>query len=176
MKTDYSKQMTAKTFVTLSETMNDVQDKIHAQLYERALSRMISERGLNTDSYRFIELPASYYDAPSYVAVTPSRKPRKTINISLAPWWDENYFSPENVNPLTYTFVSDETETSTLELDGIDYVKGIAKIRSRYTGHKAFVNIKDVPSTMQRSEDFGSINRTFTELIRNDKKGIVTNA
>ena len=142
--------------------LNDTRDKVHKQLYDRALEKMIADKEIDVDSYRFIELPASYYTDPSSVAVISKEKPKKTIKIYLAQWWDDYYYTPENTNALAYTFGADETELSTCEIIAIDYVKGLATIRSRYTGKTIQMNLKEVPDNMPRSDDF-SRDTTFTE-------------
>jgi hypothetical protein len=142
--------------------MHDTRDEVHKQLYDRALAKMIEDKGYDIDAYRFTEFPVSYYDAPSYVVVTYIRKPHSAEKVWLKEYWDNNYFAPDNISPLSYTFIEDESERSTLELQSVDYVRGIAKVHSRYSGKTAFVDMKFIDDDFPKSEDF-SIDNTFTK-------------
>ena len=142
--------------LTVNEILNKKYDNVHLQMYNHALSEYFSYTGINSDDYRTVEIPASYYDTPSKVQLIEKTYPYKRKTVDLTPWWETYKFKEST----SYVKLDDMT-ILTSEVKYRDYVRGIAEIESRMTGVKYKSKLKDIPEDMKDFPDDNSIDKTF---------------
>ena len=142
--------------LTVNEILNKKYDNVHVQMYNHALSEYFSYAGINSDDYRTVEIPASYYDTPSKVQLIEKTYPYKRKTVDLTPWWETYKFKEST----SYVKLDDMT-ILTSEVKYRDYVRGIAEIESRMTGVKYKSKLKDIPEDMKDFPDDNYIDKTF---------------
>ena len=152
-----------KTDVTFTDVINSRQDDIHAQMYAKALKSWISYAGIDPDSYRMIEIKASYFDTPSKVDVMLKEYPYTRKIVDLSPFWDEYDFS----SSMSYMKLDNDNSVETAEVIYKDYVRGYAVMHSRLTDATFKVSLKDLPEDAKEYEDEKSFVHSFSYKVSN---------
>lgn len=157
-----------KPKITVSDILTKRQDNIHKQMYMTAVDKYMAYHGYDKDDYRVIEIPASYFDEPSYVSIVKKKYPYTRITDTLAPFWGEYVFN-DDISELK---MDNELTVDTLELKYVDYVSGTATVHSRYSGRTLKIPLKDLPDDIALSDEIGEYKRTFTHKVNEKIYGI----
>ena len=144
------------------------QDDIHAQMYEMALSSMMSYAGITADDYRFVELKTSYFDEPSKVCVISKAYPYTRKVVDLTSYWPEYQFSEK----MSYIMLDNDLTVDTAEVVYRDFVKGYAELRSRYTGRTFKVPLKNLPKDIKDVDDPANLEHSFSYKVVNKIYGV----
>ena len=150
--------------------------KIHAQIYDRALQKLIEEKLVGPGKlcetieefktkYCLIELKKDEYWKPSKVVVKQTVYPFESEIFDLDEYWDDYQYKEEFKELKDYWI--DEDSVRDAELIYIDYVKGKGKFKSRYTGKEFWVDFKFINSNTKLSKDDMSLENTFSYKIQN---------
>ncbi len=162
LKTYSSQTAQHQPMVTVGEMLSGKYDDIHKQLYSAALDRYVSYTGIDKDSYRFVEVPASYYDTPGKVQVVSKEYPYKRTTVDLTDYWEPYMFK----DGCSYLAI-DEMTVASAEVKYRDYVRGYAEMESRITGYQYTAALKDVPVTAKEYPDENSVSNTFGYKVLN---------
>ena len=157
-----------KPKITVSDILTKRQDNIHKQMYLSAVDKYMSYHGYDKNDYRVIEIPAAYFDEPSYISITKKKYPYTRITDTLAPFWGEYMFN-DDISELK---VDNELTIDTLELKYIDYVTGVATVHSRYSGRTLKIPLKDLPNNIALSDEMREYERTFMYKVNNKIYGV----
>ena len=108
--------------------------------------------------HKIIEIKNSEYWMPSSICVISTNKPYKKEIVDLSKYWNMN----QSMNDISIYDIKNTNENiNDSELYEINYITGIAKIRSRSTGLEYETPFKYLDGDINVSEDM-TINKTFT--------------
>lgn len=177
------------------DIVGDNSNRIHHQLYERAIKSLIDDLD-NYDSIEIkpeenqtwndiiiniIEIPYSEYWTPSDVILTfkvyketvdeqtgeTIRKPKlKRYKFDLSPYWD-NYFFKEKQRSIDVKY--DKNIENNIEIVKYDYLRGKATFRSRLEGTEYEIDFNDIHNDDKVSEEAKLPNDLFIKLINVSK-------
>lgn len=177
------------------DIVGDNSNRIHHQLYERAIKSLIDDLD-NYDSIEIkpeenqtwndiiiniIEIPYSEYWTPSDVILTfkvyketvdeqtgeTIRKPKlKRYKFDLSPYWD-NYFFKEKQRSIDIKY--DKNIENDIEIVKYDYLRGKATFRSRLEGTEYEIDFNDIHNDDKVSEEAKLPNDLFIKLINVSK-------
>lgn len=177
------------------DIVGDNSNRIHHQLYERAIKSLIDDLD-NYDSIEIkpeenqtwndiiiniIEIPYSEYWTPSDVILTfkvyketvdeqtgeTIRKPKlKRYKFDLSPYWD-NYFFKEKQRSIDVKY--DKNIENDIEIVKYDYLRGKATFRSRLEGTEYEIDFNDIHNDDKVSEEAKLPNDLFIKLINVSK-------
>lgn len=127
--------------VAVPDVLSSKEEKIHAKLFNDALSRFKSENNYSDEKYSFIEHRVSKdYLQPSKVVVISKSPPYISKTFELRKYWEDYKFKNK------YDRIDNEDES--LEIIEMFYTSGQALIRNRYTGEEFkidFNQCNDIP-------------------------------
>lgn len=152
--------------VSISEFLSDQNNKIHEELFQDALSKLLTEKLKIDDiekfkrNHKIIEDKSSEYWQPSSVTIISKSKKEKfkKETYDLSEYW--NYYQEFADKDVTEIAASDEKITDA-EIIYIDYVKGKAKMRRKNSGEEFEVPFNYLNAYSMVSDDY-SLSDTFT--------------
>lgn len=152
----YSNQKNSKSVLTVSDISTRKYDKIHKEMFNRALSKYMSTYNLSIDDYKVIELYSSYYDSPSKVQLVDKTPPYKRQLIDLTPYWESTVFT----NRYSYKNV-DEYNIQNVVVIYKDYVNGIARLQDKLTNKIYTIKLTDLPNNIEVSDKIENYKTNF---------------
>lgn len=172
------------------DIVGDNSNKIHHQLYERAINMLLKDiddeqyefKGISKDENQkwseliasIIEIPYSEYLTPSDVIITfktyeqsPENEnvkyPKLTkYRFDLEQYWD-NYFFKEKQRSIDVKY--DKNIENDIEIVKYDYLRGKATFRSRLEGTEYDIDFNEIHADDKVSEEAKLPNDLFASLI-----------
>lgn len=114
-------------------------------------------------SHKIIEIKNSEYWQPSTIVIIGKRRPYRKTHIDLKPWW--NWYQSKKDKVITDIKITKDILYDS-ELVFLDYVKGIAYMRTKLDGIEYTVDFDFLDENIAVSDDY-SLKNTFTSKIRN---------
>lgn len=161
--------------VKFTEFITNKYNDIHKELYEDALDKLI-EHLISTkaehyenyesiddvkDNCKIIECKATEYWMPSEVTITHKTWPYKRDKHSLEEYW--NYYQKKEDKSIETIKLTEKENIENSEIMFIDYVKGIARMRTKLTNIEFDVPFEYLDSSTDVSDEY-SLSNTFTAL------------
>lgn len=115
------------------------------------------------NSHKIIEIKNSEYWQPSTIVIIGKRRPYRKTNIDLTPWW--NYYQSKQDKNIKDIKITKEVLQDS-ELVFLDYVKGIAYMRTKLDGIEYTVDFDFLDENINISDEY-SLKDTFTSKIIN---------
>lgn len=114
-------------------------------------------------SHKILEIKNSEYWQPSTIVIIGKRRPYRKAHVDLTPWWNW-YQSKRNFN-IKDIKITDQVLNDS-ELVYLDYVKGIAYMRTKLDGIEYAVDFDYLDENIVVSDEY-SLKNTFTSKILN---------
>lgn len=147
-------------------------DVVHDELYNKALDKYLKEKYSTEEdianfkkTHIFLEIKQPEYYIPSKVIIKELVYPYTVETIDLTQYWDNYQFNDEYRNK--DEILLDEDSLKDGEIIYIDYVKGQAKLKSRYTGKEFWLDFKYLDENTKVNKDEYSLEKTFSYKIQN---------
>lgn len=169
----YDKYLYNTRPISVSNYISGLPDAIHSELYSDAIRKFCEANSIDDLSrFQVIEKKSPYFWQPSYIKlIDRNRHPYVASTYWLGDFWNSEYMS-KAANDYSYMNVGAPNLTMT-EIDYLNYVKGTATFRSKYTGDTFKAGFEQVGDETEVSNGFDVYNRTFSYLVEQNKQSIL---
>lgn len=170
-----SKLYNADIPIKASDHINNINEKIHEQLFNDAIDKYFKETYPNEpdkkSNYKIIDLKNNINDFWVTDALLIDKSSKEKIKVvNLYSYWNTNYnyIEDDKTKIMNDLLISDENKKNN-EVINIDYVNGLVKFKNRFTGKEFEVKFEKLDSTPTLKNDIIKSTFKYKQVFGNGK-------
>ena len=158
--------------IKATDHINNVNDKIHEQLFNEAIAKYfeVNKDTLNKSNYKIIDLKNNINDFWASDALLIDKTSKEKIKvISLFSYWNTNYnYITDDKNIImNELLISDENKKNNKVIN-IDYINGTVKFKNKFTDKEFEVKFEKLDKTPKLDSELIKSTFKYKQIFGNE--------
>lgn len=156
--------------IKATDHINNVNEKIHEQLFNEAIDKYFEENNLNKKDYKIIDLKNNINDFWAVNALLIHKNSKEKIQvIDLYNYWNSNYnYIAEDKNIIMNNLLISDENKKNNKIVNIDYINGLVKFKNKFTGKEFEIRFDKLNSSPDLEKTILKSTFRYKQIFGND--------